>query len=147
MTFSSPARLTACVLIAISVGCAPATNGQKSSDKPEVTAADLEKHASEPIESVLQRKVPGLLVTRGADGSIALQIRGISAVDGSASPPLYILDDHPIDVGPEGALSGVNPYDIETIRVLKGADAAIYGIRGANGVIVITTKRAPAPKR
>jgi TonB-dependent SusC/RagA subfamily outer membrane receptor len=40
----------------------------------------------------------------------------------------------------------VNPYDIETIKVLKGADAAIYGIDGADGVIVITLKKAQAPK-
>jgi TonB-dependent SusC/RagA subfamily outer membrane receptor len=48
----------------------------------------------------------------------------------------------PITPGPGGALNGINPYDIESIRVLKNpADIAIYGMRGANGVIVITMKK------
>ena len=53
-----------------------------------------------------------------------------------------MLDDSPVSAGPGGLLRGLNPYDIETIRVLKNpADIAIYGMRGANGVILITTKR------
>jgi TonB-dependent SusC/RagA subfamily outer membrane receptor len=47
----------------------------------------------------------------------------------------------PFRPGPDGALTGINPHDIESIRVLKGAEAGLYGIEGANGVIVITMKR------
>jgi TonB-dependent SusC/RagA subfamily outer membrane receptor len=55
---------------------------------------------------------------------------------------LFVIDDIPVEAGPGGALMGVNPYDIDTIRVLKNpADIGIYGVRGANGVILIRTKR------
>ncbi len=55
--------------------------------------------------------------------------------------PLYVIDGVPINPGPGGALTGINPYDIESIRVLKDVgDTAEYGLRGANGVILIKTK-------
>jgi TonB-dependent SusC/RagA subfamily outer membrane receptor len=54
-----------------------------------------------------------------------------------------VLDGVPITPGPGGSLTGIDPYDIESIKVLKDpADTAMYGMRGANGVIIITTKRA-----
>ena len=53
-----------------------------------------------------------------------------------------MIDGFPIQPGPGGALVGISPYDIESIKVLKDpVETAIYGLRGANGVIVITTKR------
>lgn len=110
-----------------------------------VTAEDLAKYPNEPIERVLQRKVPGLVVRRTRDGGLALQIRGAHAYDGSDTRPLYILNDATIDVGTDGALPGIDPYEIESIKVLKGADAGIYGIRGLNGVIVITTRASRKP--
>jgi len=58
-----------------------------------------------------------------------------------SNEPLYIIDDVPINPGPNGSLSGINPYDIATIEVLKDATGtAMYGVRGANGVIIIKTK-------
>lgn len=111
-----------------------------------VTSQDLE-NSHEPIELVLQRKVPGLVVSRANDGSIAVTVRGSRSWNDEARPPLYILNGAPLAVGPDGALSGINPYDIESIKLLRGADAALYGIDGAHGVIVITTKKAgPKPK-
>jgi TonB-dependent SusC/RagA subfamily outer membrane receptor len=54
-----------------------------------------------------------------------------------------VIDDVPFQPGPSGALTGINPYDIESIKVLTNpADVGIYGIQGANGVILIKTKRA-----
>jgi TonB-dependent SusC/RagA subfamily outer membrane receptor len=106
-----------------------------------VTAEDIEQNAGQPIEKVLQAKVPGLLVTRAANGGIAIQIRGASSFLGS-NQPLYVIDGVPMQPGPGGALTGVNPYDIESIQVLKDpADTGIYGMRGGNGVIVVTTKK------
>jgi TonB-dependent SusC/RagA subfamily outer membrane receptor len=59
-----------------------------------------------------------------------------------SSEPLYVVDGVPVDAGPNGTLNWLNPLDIASITVLKyGASTAIYGVRGANGVIVITTKR------
>jgi TonB-dependent SusC/RagA subfamily outer membrane receptor len=57
--------------------------------------------------------------------------------------PLYIVDGVPFQPSTDGGLSGINPNDISSIRVLKdAADITMYGVRGANGVIVIKTKHA-----
>lgn len=130
------------VLAAVSAGCAPAATRQEPTSTSTVTAEDLEKHANEPIEQVLERKVPGLMAVRTPEGGIALRIRGVSSFEGKDSPPLYVLNGLPIAADRDGGLPGINPYDIESIKVLKGAEAALYGIDGANGVIVITTKKA-----
>ena len=136
------AALPVGVLIGLATGCASGGARRAPPSEPTVTARDVENRG-EPIEKVLQDKVPGLLVTRGPDGSIALQLRGPSSFMGG-SEPLFVIDDVPFSPGPGGALTGVNPHDIESIRVLKDpADTGVYGVRGANGVIVVTTKRPP----
>ncbi len=83
------------------------------------------------IYDYLQGRVPGVQVT--SDHRIL--IRGISSIN-SPTDPLLILDG--VEVSD---LSGVNPNDIQSVDVLKDGSAAIYGSRGANGVILITTKR------
>ena len=132
------------VSVAIVVGVTAACAGharRDAGDRNTVTAKDLEANPSEPIEKVLQAKVPGVWVTRTPDGSIAIQLRGSSSFYGETQP-LYVIDGVPIAPGPNGALQGVNPHDIESIKVLKDpADTAMYGMRGANGVIVVTTKK------
>jgi TonB-dependent SusC/RagA subfamily outer membrane receptor len=106
-----------------------------------VTSSDLRRHPGEPIERVLAARVPGAWITRTADGGIAVLIRGATSIHGS-NAPLYILDGVAIQPGPGGSLTGVNPYDIDSIEVLKDATStSMYGVRGANGVIVIKTKR------
>lgn len=109
------------------------------------------------IEDALQGQVTGLSVssTGGQPGAATkINIRGISSVSGS-SQPLIVVDGFPMtDVATSGggglegfssqmsAFSYINPDDIESIEVLKDASAtAIYGNRGANGVIMITTKK------
>ena len=126
-------------LAASATGCGSTQTRPAPASSTTVTSEDL-RNRTEPIEVVLQRKVPGLVITRSIDGGIALQIRGASSFDGSDAPPLYVLNGMPIAPGPGGALLGVNLEDIDTIKVLKGAEAGIYGIDGAHGVIVVTTK-------
>ena len=142
MTSSLPrAALSACVLVGLAAGCASGNTRREPVGGPTATAADIEHSGSRPIEDVLQAKAPGVLVTRAADGGIAVQIRGVSSFY-SSNEPLYVIDGVPMRAGPGGGLTGVNPYDIESIEVLKNPqDTGIYGIRGANGVIVIKTKR------
>jgi TonB-dependent SusC/RagA subfamily outer membrane receptor len=107
-----------------------------------VTSEDLERSPVEPIERALAAKVPGLLVSHAADGSITIRIRGASSNYGS-NEPLYIIDGIAALPGPGGNLTGINPRDIATIEVLKdAANLAFYGIRGSNGVIVIKTKHS-----
>jgi TonB-dependent SusC/RagA subfamily outer membrane receptor len=94
------------------------------------------------VEELFVGRFPGVEVFR-APGGLQVRIRGASSVMGS-NEPLYVIDGMTIDPGPGGALVGLNPADIESIEVLKDAGStAMYGVRGANGVILIKTKRGP----
>jgi len=128
------------VPVVIALGCAPAPAHHAPNGAPTITSADLQD-PNEPIERVLEKKVPGLTARRSASGGLILQIRGASSYEGSPTSPLYILNGSPVHPGVDGSIDGLNPNEIETVKVLKGADAGIYGIEGGNGVIVITTRR------
>ena len=107
-----------------------------------VTSDDLDRTPVESIERALAAKVPGVYISHTADGSIAIRIRGNSSITGS-NEPLYVIDGTPVNAGPGGSLTGINPKDIASIEVIKDAvGTSFYGVRGANGVIVIKTKRA-----
>jgi TonB-dependent SusC/RagA subfamily outer membrane receptor len=106
-----------------------------------VTADDISRSPTVSIEDQLAAKYPGVWVTRSPDGGIAIRMRGTSTVNASKAP-LYVLDGIAIEPGANGALAGISPYDIASIQVVKDATGtAMYGIRGANGVIVIRTKK------
>lgn len=105
----------------------------------------LEKRSVGSISKAIDGVVPGVQTTSGGGqpGSDAqIVIRGIGSINASSNP-LYVVDGAPYD----GNLNAINPNDIESISVLKDASAsALYGARGANGVILITTKRGVAGK-
>jgi TonB-dependent SusC/RagA subfamily outer membrane receptor len=147
-SFSRAVALTGALLFVTSA-CASKqrTSTPESRDNSTVTAEEIERQGAtdQPIEKVLQGRIAGVSVTRAADGGIAVRIRGATSFHGN-SEPLYILDGMPIQPGPTGSLTGINPSDIESIKVLKdAAETAMYGVRGANGVIIIKTKRPPKP--
>lgn len=144
MSSLSLRTVLACDLLTVFVtGCAHrSTTSQVPRDATTVTAEDIERAPGDPIEKVLMSKSPGVQISRTPDGGLAVRIRGTTSISGS-NAPLYVIDGVPIEPGPYGSLLGINPYDIETIQVLKDATStAMYGMRGANGVIVIKTKRA-----
>lgn len=132
------------VLLGVVVGCSSGRGGRAATSpppRPAMSAEDIEHSGDRPIEAVLQAKAPGALITRTDDGGIAVQIRGPGSFY-SSNQPLYVIDDVPITPGPRGALTGINPHDIESIEVLKNPqDTGLYGVRGANGVIKITMKK------
>ncbi len=98
-----------------------------------------ERRAATQLSDLLEGNVAGVRVSE-AGGGIQVRIRGTNSIYGS-SVPLYVVDGMPVKPGPGGTLHSVNPYDVESITVLKdAAAAAIYGSRGANGVIIIKTK-------
>jgi TonB-dependent SusC/RagA subfamily outer membrane receptor len=124
--------------ISFAAGCASGRT-RSETDKP---TASVERREDEPIEKALQRMAPGVLVTRTIDGHIAIQLVQGQTSFYSSNTPLYVIDDMPVQPGPNGALIGVNPHDIESIKVLKDpSQTTLYGMRGANGVIVITMKK------
>ena len=121
------------------------TPGAQQSKLPNVVDADAIASAQgQPIEKILADRVSGVRLGRASDGSLTVQIRGGSM--NADSQPLYVIDGVPITPGPGGSLSGINPYDIQSIEVLKdAASTTMYGSRGANGVIVIKMKKPPRP--
>lgn len=91
------------------------------------------------VEQMLEGRFPGVQVERVAGGGVSIRMRGPTSFY-AGQEPLYIVDGVQVTPGPKGALNWLNAQDIESIAVLKDADATIYGVRGANGVIVIKTK-------
>lgn len=136
---------------------------KKSDLTGSVSSIKADELSSVPVTSFDQALVgrsAGVQVTQTSGtpgGETNIRIRGTSSINAS-SEPLYVIDGVLVNsnggemsiggVGPRiGPLSGINPNDIESIEVLKDASAtAIYGSRGANGVILITTKRGKAGK-
>ena len=123
---------------------------KKSDLTGSVASVSADKLVSKPansIESLLQGRVAGVQVTNASQdpgASSTVRIRGNSSLNGSNSP-LVVIDGFPY--GEAGALSQINPQDIISMEVLKDASAsAIYGSRGANGVILITTRKAQGTK-
>jgi TonB-dependent SusC/RagA subfamily outer membrane receptor len=93
-------------------------------------------------EELFVGRFAGVRVLRLPDGSLTIRLRGASSIHGSGEP-LYVIDGVPVPAGTSG-LVGINPADIARIEVLKdAASTTFYGVRGANGVVLITTKRPP----
>jgi TonB-dependent SusC/RagA subfamily outer membrane receptor len=148
MPFSTRSGLPCGLLVALISGCASGS-GKANTPAPPlpaggtvVTAEDIDRSPTDPVEKSLAARVPGVVIARTPDGGISVRIRGQNSINGS-NAPLYVVDGLPIEAGPSGSLTGINPNDIESIEVLKdAASTAFYGVRGANGVILIKTKKA-----
>lgn len=123
----------------------PAQSAASGSTSTTITSDEIARAPSESIDQYLSGRVAGVDVTRSPDGGIAIRIRGGSSLQGN-NEPLYVVDGIVTYPGADGGLTGINPFDIDSIRVLKdAADITMYGVRGANGVIVIKTKRRSPP--
>ncbi|MEQ6118397.1 TonB-dependent receptor [Reichenbachiella sp. MALMAid0571] len=113
----------------------------------QVELEELKDIPANSIEGLLQGRVAGLQIINNSqdpNSSAIVRIRGSSSLRGSQSP-LIVVDGFPL--GGASNLNQINPADIESIDVLKDASAsAIYGSRGANGVIIVTTKKAKTGK-
>lgn len=111
-----------------------------------VKVEDIENRISSNVMQSLQGRVPGVFITSNGspDGAAEVMIRGVSTLgNNSRSGPLYIIDGMPSTSG----MNELSSQDIESIQVLKDASSAsIYGSRAANGVIIITTKKADRQK-
>ena len=140
----------------------------------KVSGEEIIQPSTSSFDQMLQGKVAGVQITQttGAPGgNVNIMVRGVSSITGG-NQPLYVIDGFPVNIS-EGSsntlnigssnysasnmansttdrinpLTSVNPSDIESIEILKDASAtAIYGSRGANGVVIITTKRGSMGK-
>lgn len=117
-----------------------------------VSSEDIERTVNTTVEQALQGRAAGVYVTQNTGapgGGISVNIRGVNSIGGT-NEPLYVIDG--VQIQPQsvsyGATAGTNPLaalnpsDIESMEILQGPSAtAIYGSRGTNGVVMITTKR------
>ena len=126
----------------IVVAYGTATKSSFTGSASMIGAETIESRVSTDVTAALAGTTPGVQIISSsgdpAAGGGTVRIRGIGSMSASNSP-LYIVDGMPYD----GSIADINPADVESMSILKDASAsAIYGARGANGVVLITTKRA-----
>ncbi|MBF4507733.1 TonB-dependent receptor [Flavobacterium sp. JLP] len=148
------------------IGYGTTTKRTSTGSVVKITAEDIEKQPITNILQSLQGRTPGVFVTQTsgyAGSNMNISIRGTNSIAGD-NLPLYVIDGVPYigddikeQVQSDRVIRGaqkstsplniINPNDIESIEILKDADAtAIYGSRGANGVVLITTKKGESGK-
>ena len=149
--------------VTINAGYYNVTKKESTGSIARVTAKDIQNQPVTNALAAVQGRMAGVNITQNSGtpgGGYTLRIRGTNSLRVDGNAPLYIIDGVPISeqnastlagaVLPGGAvnpLNAINPNDIESIEVLKDADAtAIFGSRGGNGVVLITTKRGKAGK-
>jgi len=152
---------TALDAVVINAGYYKVSDREKTGSITRITAAEIENQpVSNPL-AAMQGRMAGVNIVQNTGvpgGGFSVRIRGRNSIRPDGSEPLYIVDGVPFSSlslgnisistvlgGAQNPLNGINPDDIESIAVLKDADAtAIYGSRGANGVVLITTKKGKA---
>ncbi|WP_264564391.1 SusC/RagA family TonB-linked outer membrane protein [Flavobacterium sp. N3904] len=149
--------------VKINAGYYSVKNSERTGSISKITSKDIDKQPVTNILATMQGRMAGVSVTQdaGTPGSgFQVNIRGMNSLRTEGNEPLYIIDGVPFSsetIGysdtnngmptPTSPLNSINPNDIESIEVLKDADAtAIYGSRGANGVVLLTTKKGKAGK-
>ncbi|MBO9154709.1 SusC/RagA family TonB-linked outer membrane protein [Chitinophaga sp. GCM10012297] len=127
-----------------------------------ISSATIKNQPAASVDQLIQGRAAGVDVSQASGapgGRLNIRIRGASSLN-AGNEPLFVIDDVPVynnskdpsgtsygTFTPTNALASLNPNDIESIQVLKDASAtAIYGSRGSNGVIIITTKRGTGNK-
>lgn len=126
--------------VVVVIGYGTQRKGDITSSVANIKSDNFVKGAVKDVGQLIQGKVAGLAISNPSGdptGGTQIQLRGNNSMWGANTDPLILVDGIP------GSLSTVAPEDVESIDVLKdGSAAAIYGTRGTNGVILITTKRA-----
>jgi TonB-linked SusC/RagA family outer membrane protein len=137
------------------VGYGNAKRANLTAAQVSVSAKEIEKTVNTTFEQALQGRAAGVYITQNSGqpgGGMSVNIRGISSLN--RTQPLYVIDGVQIQANEDvsfgtsstsNPLSGLNPADIEDVQILQGPSAtAIFGSRGTNGVVMITTKRGKA---
>ncbi len=162
INISMTADATTLQEVTVNAGYYTVKEKERTGSISKITAKDIEKQpVSNPL-AAMQGRMAGVNITQATGipgGGFSIQLRGQNSIRAEGNDPLYVVDGVPYasqslgnsalsggtmpgDISP---LNSINPADIESIEVLKDADAtAIYGSRGANGVVLITTKKGKA---
>ncbi len=156
--------ITALSEVTINAGYYTVKDRERTGSIARVRAKELENQPVSNVLSSVQGRMAGVNITQGSGvpgGGYSIQIRGTNSLRRAGNYPMYIVDGVPATLQSPSALGGtilpygevdplnaINPNDIESIEILKDADAtAIYGSRGANGVILVTTKKGKAGRK
>lgn len=133
-------RIAFVVLVLLACSHNPRRASRPDTSRVVLTAEDIARAPAQSLEQLLVAHVPGLSLTRAPDGHTVVHIRGTTTLMGEEEP-LFVVNGIPLGPNPWGNLNAINVHDIATVEVLRDAAAtAEYGSRGANGVIIITTK-------
>ncbi|MEH6705550.1 SusC/RagA family TonB-linked outer membrane protein [Galbibacter orientalis] len=149
--------------VTVNAGYYSVKERERTGSISSISAADIEEQPVTNVLATMQGRMPGVYITQdsGVPGSgFQIQIRGQNSLRSDGNMPLYIVDGVPFTTqsmesfytgeavpGIINPLNNIDPTSIASIEVLKDADAtAIYGSRGANGVVLITTKKGVAGK-
>ncbi len=124
----------------VAIGYGTVKKSDMTGSVSSVSSNEIKRQPVTTLSQAIQGKAPGVVVTNSSGapgGGIKIRIRGANSMLGS-NDPLYIVDGVALNIG----INDLNVNDIESLEVLKDASStAIYGSRGANGVILVTTKR------
>lgn len=144
--------------VTINAGYYKVKDKERTGSISKISSKDIEKQPVTNVLAAMQGRMAGVNVTQDsgvAGGGFSIQIRGLNSLRNTGNDPLYIIDGIPYSSEPIGSfstsgvlgsltspLNSINPDTVESVEVLKDADAtAIYGSRGANGVVLVTTKK------
>ncbi len=147
--------------VTVNAGYYTVKDKERTGSISKITSKDIEKQPVTNVLAAMQGRMAGVAITQttGVPGSgFDIRIRGLNSIRSDGNAPLYVIDGVPFASDAIGdsqtsstiptatsPLNSINPSDIESIEILKDADAtAIYGSRGANGVVLITTKKGKA---
>ena len=129
--------------LAMSLACASGAPKDTSAASPSSSTdtSSVINSDGKSMEDLFVGRFAGVSVSPTDGGGLLIRIRGGSNTFYGSDEPLFVVDDVPLQAGSHGIVY-LNPHDIQKIEVLKNpADIALYGIRGGNGVIKITTTR------
>lgn len=149
--------------VVVNAGYYKVSDREKTGSISKISAEAIERQPITNVIGTMQGQMAGVNIVQEsgiAGGGFRVNIRGVNSLREDANQPLYLIDGVPYSSDPisdqqtsssipgdGNPLASINPNDIESIEVLKDADAtAIYGSRGANGVVLITTKRGEVGK-
>ena len=146
------------------IGYGTVEKGDLTGAVSSIKSEDLNQGVVQSVQQAIQGRIPGVQITQTSSepgGGLSIKVRGTSSITGS-SQPLYVIDGVPVNNAPllggstrglpadnnaSNPLASINPNDIASIDILKDASAtAIYGARGANGVVIVTTKKGTEGK-
>ena len=126
---------------AVNVGYGTQDKRDANGGVAKASGEKLRESSPRTVSDMLVGRFAGVEVYQTASGGTSIRIRGSRSINGN-DEPLFVLDGYPQHNG-SASLSDLDPHDIKSIEVLKGAEASVYGARGANGVILISTKKTP----